>query len=332
MSLGLCVLGCGGFAQTFAGSIRAFKEWGTGGQIELFFASRDRDRAREYCQRFEGTDFFGSYEEAAADPRVQALYVCTPHHLHAEHTLLAARYNKHVLVEKPMSRTLQEADRMISAARDAGVKLMVAENYRFLPMVQKAKELIGQGTIGTVRLIQVQEEVNYFFGGWRTDREMMGGGVLIDGGIHSVDLLVHLAGAPEEVYAANLPPKFHEIGGEDGIALMARLKGGATGIINHAWGISLDSWRLWTAISGTEGRIYFEPREAALTLETGDGKSAFEFPEDIRGIGHMVREFRDSISEDRPPVMSGEDGLIDLKVVLGAYQSAARNSPVAIEL
>ena len=323
--------GCGHFAKTFVKAIRSFNGFGATDQVELYFASRDRGRARRYCRMFDGRDFFGSFEEAAADPRVQAMYFCTPHHLHMEHALLASRFSKHILVEKPIARTLEEGRRMVAAASDAGVKLMVAENFRYMPLVQKSKELIRNGAIGTVRFIQIQEESNYIFQGWRANREMVGGGVLIDGGIHSIDMLIELGGMPEEVYTSNLPPTFHELEGEDGIVLMARLKGGATGLINHAWGICRQSWELWVNVSGTRGRIYFQPKKPSLTLETDEGKVTYRFPEDIRGLGNMVREFSDSIMEDRPPLTSVEDGLKDLKVVLTAYESAARRTPIPVE-
>ena len=331
MTLGLCVAGCGQFARTFVKAVRSFRGWEAREKVDLFFASRDRRKAQTYCKMFEGRDFFGSYEEAAADPRVEAMYFCTPHHLHMEHALMAASFSKHILVEKPMARTLEEGERMDAAARDAGVKLMVAENYRFMPVVQKSRELIRQGVIGTVRFIQIQEESNFTLGSWRSDGEMMGGGVLIDGGIHSVDMLIDLAAIPEEVYASRLPMALNLTEGEDGIVLMARLKGGATGLINHAWGISRRAWSLWVAISGTKGRIYFEPKKPTMTLESGEGTRTFRFPEDRTGIGAMVKEFRDSIRDDRPPLTSAQEGLRDLKVVLRAYESAAKQSPLPVD-
>ena len=320
MSLGLCVVGCGAFARTFVKGVRAFGDLSS--QVDLYFASRDESRSRAYRRRYAGVDSFGSYEEAAADPRVQAMYFSTPHHLHMEHALLAARYGKHILVEKPISRTLEEGQHMISAARDAGVVLMVAENYRYMPVFSSAKELVDQGVLGNLRFIQVQEESRYGFDGWRTDREMMGGGVLIDGGVHSVHMLVELGGLPEEVYASILPRAADGLGGEDGIVLMARLPGGSAGLINHAWGVSKRDWDLWVNLSGTLGRIYFKPRTGRMTLETVEGKRVFRFPEDREGIGHMVSEFLACIRDGRPPLTSGEVGLRDLEVVLSAYESA----------
>src|SRR2546427_7729598 len=110
MKLGLCVVGCGAFARTFAQAMQSARD-----EIEIFFASRDVERARAYAETFRGSGVFGSYEAAAADPRVEALYLCTPHHLHRAHVVLAAQAGKHILVEKPLARTLAEGRAMIAA-------------------------------------------------------------------------------------------------------------------------------------------------------------------------------------------------------------------------
>ena len=331
VSLGLCVVGCGNFARTFAKAVRDFEPLAGSDGVRLLFSSRDASRAEAYCRMFEGDGFFGSYEEASADPTVDALYLCTPHHLHLEHTEMAARNSKHVLVEKPIATNLEEARRMIAAAAEWGVTLMVAENYRFIPVVQEARRLIDRGALGTLRFIQSQQESAFSVEGWRADAEMMGGGIFIDGGIHAVDLLHYLGGRVEEVHASFLPKSLHSLEREDGMVLTARLEGGGTGLINHSWGVSLDSWRLWVSVSGTQGRLYFEPGDPALEFETSTAKNIIDFPGDRRGIGAMVREFAASIREDRSPLTPGEVGVQDLKVVLGAYQSASLGRPVTIE-
>ena len=127
-------------------------------EVGLFFASRDLGRAEAYAQAYHGSGAFGTYEAAASDPRVEAMYICTPHHLHREHVLMAARAGKHILVEKPMARTLEEAHDMVTQARRAGITFMVAENYRFMSAVRSAKELIDSGALGSLRLVQLQEE------------------------------------------------------------------------------------------------------------------------------------------------------------------------------
>jgi phthalate 4,5-cis-dihydrodiol dehydrogenase len=153
LKFGLCVLGCGSFAHSFAESLSASRD-----EMDLYFASRDLSRAAAYSEEFGGVGAFSSYEYAVADPRIDAVYICTPHDLHLEHARLTATANKHILLEKPIARTVEEADQIISVAKEAGVALMVAENCRFLSAVQEAKRIIDSGALGEVRLIQIHEE------------------------------------------------------------------------------------------------------------------------------------------------------------------------------
>ena len=163
MKLGLCIVGCGAFARTFALGVAPLRD-----QINLFFASRDLSRAQEYSDKLGGAGAFGSYETAAADQRVDAMYLCTPHYLHLEHVRLAAQAGKHILVEKPIARSLAEGRQIINAAQQADVTLMVAENYRFMAPVQECKRLVASGAIGDLRLISLQEEAPFRPGGWRS--------------------------------------------------------------------------------------------------------------------------------------------------------------------
>ena len=324
MPLFLCVLGCGDYAATFARQLRRLPD----SPVRLYFASRDLRRAQAYCRRYGGQGAFGSYEEAVADPRIDACYICTPHHLHLEHTLLAISHGKHVLVEKPITRTPEEARYMIGAASKAGVKLMVAENARFLPVVRHCRQLIGEGALGELRLAQFQQEGPFKPGGWRSSAEKMGGGLLIDGGIHLVDLMVHLAGCPLELSAVRMPHAMEGMEGEDGVTVTARLHGGAFAFINYSWAATPRIPRGLVSLSGTRGKISFRPGGQTITLETTTGRRQWRFPEDRLGISAMVHEFRDAIIEERTPAMSAEEGLYDLELVLAAYRSAETNKSV----
>ncbi len=163
MKLGLCVVGCGSFAKTFASSIQPLLP-----QINLYFASRDLAKAQAYSRMFHGAGAFGCYAEAAGDARVEAMYICTPHYLHTEHTALAASAGKHILIEKPIAITIEEGRRVIAIAEEAGVTLMVAENYRFMPAVRLCKELVDQGALGRIRIIQLHQETPYRPARWRS--------------------------------------------------------------------------------------------------------------------------------------------------------------------
>ena len=327
MSLSLCVIGCGDYAATFA---RQLRQLGGSAAVRLYFASRDLRRAQGYNRRYRGEGAFGSYEEATADPRIDACYVCTPHHLHLEHALLAICQGKHVLVEKPISRNTDEARRMIEAAASAGVVLMVAENARFLPVVKHCKQLIGEGALGELRLAQFCQQGPFRPGGWRASSEMMGGGLLIDGGIHLVDLMVYLAGRPLEISAVRMPHAMEGMEGEDGTAVAARLSGGGLAFINYSWAATQRIPMAWVSLSGSRGTISFRLGGQDIALETTYSRQQWRFPEDRLGIGAMVREFHDAIAGERAPVMSGEDGLHDLELVLAAYRSAELGAPVRL--
>ena len=322
MRLSLCVVGCGGYARTVLCDIHDLND-----ELELYFASRDREKAEQFCADFGGAGSFGNYEDALTDSRVEAVYFFTPHNMHLENAIAAARHSKHILMEKPIARNVAESSEMIQAARSAGVKLMVAENYRFLPTVDKSKEIIGQGAIGDLRLIQIQVEGFRVPTEWRTNADLTGGGVFIDGGIHFVDILYSLAGFPQRVFAARPPQVHREAEGEDGLVVTTVFEGGAIGLINFSRATTGEESQ-WVKITGTKGQIAFAPNDSRLTIETPPLKRTVALPPARRGVRGMVREFREAIREDREPVMSGEEGLRDLEIVLAAYRSAETGEAV----
>lgn len=282
------------------------------GEIELYFASRDVERARDYASRFNGAGAFGSYEQAVADARVDAVYVCTPHHLHREHAALAFQAGKHVLVEKPIAGNLADAAAMIADAEEAGVKLMVAENFRFLPPVQEARRLIETGRVGQVRLIHLHEQFPFQPGGWRSRKDLNGGGVLIDGGIHKLSAVAYLAGPPTEVYAREVPSAQPGLEAEDGIVVITQDVNGVVGLINHSWSVVPPKPHSWVSISGSEASLYFEPGRQWLRMTDARSETTIDLADHGNGLVPMVREFLGSIAQDRAPAMTGADGLADL--------------------
>lgn len=325
MSIGLCVLGCGAFARVFAESVAELRD-----DVDLYFASRDLARAREYAARYDGADAFGSYADAAADPRVDALYVCTPHYLHLEHVALAARNGKHALVEKPIAGTLADAEEMIRQAESAGVNLMVAENYRFMPTVRAARKLLDRGALGQVRLIQLQEQSPFRPSGWRNRREFNGGGVLIDGGIHKVNVLSYLIGPPREIYARQILPGQPGLAAEDGTVIVATTADGVVAVVNHSWNVAPVTPRSWVSISGAAASAHFQLGRPWLKVLDGNAETVERFDHDPTGLAATVAEFHRSIQESRQPEMNGRQGIADLALVLKAYESIDTGRPVTL--
>ena len=324
--LSLCIVGCGKYARTVMEYICDMAD-----EIEVSFASRDIDKAREYCEEYAGSAYYGSYEDAASDPRVDALYFITPHDLHLENARLAAKHGKHVLMEKPIARTVEESRKLIEATQNAGVTLMVGENFRFDPATDKAKDLIAQGAIGDLSLIDIQSE-NLDDGceGWRLSLERCGGGRMIDGGIHYVDVLRNLAGHPERVYAVVPERKMIPgLEGEDSMAVTASFPGGVTGFLRYAGWTPHDS-RRDVRITGTSGRMQYEVFGSDVTVQNDYGVQTHPVEPEIRGMKRMVRDFIAAIAEGRDPVMNGREALNDLAVVLASYESVRTGAPVTV--
>ena len=326
MTLSICVAGCGEYAAGVLNDVRGSLEG-----VDLLFASRDAEKARAFNHRYGGVGFFASYEEAAASPRVDAMYFVTPHHLHLENAVLAARSGKHVLMEKPIARTVAEAEQMTEAVRAEGVQLMIAENHRFLPTVAMAKRLIEEGAVGEVRYVQAHVESYNAPGGWRTNPELAGGGMLIDGGIHYVDELVYLGGFPTSVYASIPAPAAPDAQAEDGVFLIASLPGGVVGSLSFVTGTPVSRNFHRVSVTGDAGHVSFAPFGSEVTLDTPTELRTFPVPGHGRGVRQMIAEFRDCLMEDRAPKMTGEDGIRDLAVVLAAYRSARTGQPVSLD-
>jgi predicted dehydrogenase len=166
-------------------------------------ASRDAWRAEEVASELRIPRPHPSYEALLADPEVDAVYIPLPNHLHAEWSIAAARAGKHVLCEKPLALTADDAQRMIDVASAEGVTLMEAFMYRLHPSWQAVAQLVTSGEIG--RLVSVQSWFSYFNDDAQNIRNIReaGGGALFDIGCYSVNLSRLLFGAePRHVSAA----------------------------------------------------------------------------------------------------------------------------------
>lgn len=170
--------------------------------------SRDIHKSREFANTYENSPAFGdkqahvwgSYQELVNDPSVDIVYIATPHNLHCEHTLLALRAGKHVLVEKPFALHASQAETMITEARKRGLFLMEAMWTRYIPAVRRAREMVRDGAIG--QLTTVQADLGFAFPfdpEHRIFNPLLGGGAMLDLGIYPLSLASFFAGLPIKV-------------------------------------------------------------------------------------------------------------------------------------
>lgn len=324
----LAILGCGAIAGTHAKALA-----GERARVRLWFASRSLDCAKAFAARHGGAGAFGSYQAACAARSVDAVLICTPHDQHFGQAVMALEAGKHVVVEKPMAVTLDQAVEMNRRARAANRLLLVAENHRFRPSVRVIERHLAAGDLGQLKWVRMHllSKRRLRPDEWRADAGAMGGGAFIDGGIHWVNqLLTYLGGAALKVFAQQ--PILSDPGFpcEDTLVTTCTTASGAAGSLSYSWGIAGSPRNKLFSLHGSEGSLYCLVNGLAGWV-WGKRRSPFFLPfADARGFVPMWRDFLDTLAGQKASLMTGVEGARDLAFVLAAYRSA--RSGEAVEL
>jgi predicted dehydrogenase len=248
------ILGTGTIAHAFATALRK-----TPAARLVAVGSRSRESAERFAAECGGMWAHGGYAELLADPEVEAVYIATPHPAHAEWAIAAARAGKHVLCEKPLTLNRGDSERVIAAARTAGVTLMEAYMYRCHPQTAKLVALVRDGAIGRLGLVEASFGFHCdFIPGHRLFANALGGGGILDVGGYPVSMARLLAGAGSgrafaDPVAVAGSAKLHP---EEGIDLHAaatlRFEDGVVAQVACAVGLELGNV---VRVFGREGRI-----------------------------------------------------------------------------
>lgn len=192
------VMGCGNIARQFVAAMANSPHVAVAAA-----ASREIGKAAEFATAFGLARHYGSYEALLANPTLDIIYVALPNSMHVEWVVKAAQSGKHVLSEKPLALTLQEAETMFAAARKAGVMLLEAYPYWFQPQTRDMLHLIHSGQIGEVRHVQATFGFNLQSGtGNIRLNPNLGGGALLDAGSYAMSLIrLAIAARPTRVWA-----------------------------------------------------------------------------------------------------------------------------------
>jgi UDP-N-acetyl-2-amino-2-deoxyglucuronate dehydrogenase len=287
------------------------------------------------------------FGELLARTDVDVVILCTPSGLHSDQTVAAARAGKHVITEKPMAITLEGADRMIRACREAGVTLSVIFQYRFNRDALRLKRAVDAGLFGRPVLgnafVHWHRTQAYYeeSGGWRGTWALDGGGALMNQSIHAIDLLQWILGPVESVcgYAETLA---HDIEAEDTAGATLRFASGALGIIQGTTSAHRDSL-LRIEIKGTEGSATLEG--SRLTVWEPGREDEVLSPRELEflpeshvdeplGTAHrrQLKEIFAALREGREPPIPGEEARKAVEIVLGIYRSAANEERVTFPL
>ena len=297
--------------------------------IEFSVFDRNPDVLEFYRKNYGVKTVFSNLEEALRSDS-DMVDIVLPHHMHREVSISAMNLGKHVIMEKPIATTLEEATDMVEASVKNGVKFMVAEQYNFDPSLNMALKLVGENRIGKVHSIIVRDQREYSKKGWRSMKEQMGGGALIDGGIHYIETLLNIGGD----YTGVDSYSYHggsSLQGEDTTMALFHFTSGAHGYLFYSWAYR-DAPRLPSyEIIGSEGSIYEDvntrPLEEFKSM-TGiryvygfpvlNGKRIDIRKEDVFNL--EIKGFIDAVEKNREVPYSHHNALRNLRAILDIYQ------------
>jgi predicted dehydrogenase len=289
------------------------------------------DIAAERAQQAGGARVFESYEDLVND--VDAVDICLPHHLHADAIIAAAKAGRHILCEKPLCLTLDEAERIADAVAAAGVTLMCAHKDLTLPAVAHARQLIDAGALGRVYELRTTDSFFNDFDpstmGWRANAATSGGGELIDTGYHPTYLLLYLASArPTAVTAMLSNHRLAFMEGEDSARVLVRFDNGAVGEVVTSWAYEAAPYTEKFSAVGERGSLWCDGRTLHHQPRGGSATTQ-EFPV-IDATPAVCADFVRRIRDRSRPVHTHEEGTDVLKIILGAYRSAAERREISL--
>lgn len=295
--------------------------------------------ARQYGVSPDAVYGYDEMHRLADNPQVQAVYIVTPNGMHLEHVRAAAAAGKHVLCEKPMANTSEEARAMIEACAAANVSLMIAYRCQYEVFNKEARRLVQSGELGRPRIIEAtNSQVQGPGGQWRLKSALAGGGALPDIGLYCLNGVRYVLGEdPVEVYAQIINPqgdeRYAEV--EETIAFMLRFPSGAIANCAASYGAheSKDMRiRLENGWVDVENAFAYKGQRMRIARR----KDAYEVVEEQRlefkdqfmlEIDHFAECIRDGVAPQTP----GETGLRDQVLMEAIYRSAREGRPVAIE-
>ncbi|MBW4079813.1 Gfo/Idh/MocA family protein [Paenibacillus sp. S150] len=318
------------------------------------------ERARNAAAQFGSfaPDVYTDYRELLKDPSIDVVHICTPNSSHAEITVAALEAGKHVMCEKPMAITTGDARLMLEAAKRTGKKLTIGYNYRYRPDSLHLKKLIEQGELGEIYYGKALAMRRRGVPTWGVflDKELQGGGPLIDIGTHALDMTLwmmnnykpvsvsgsvfHKLGSREN--AANLwgpwdPGKFTV---EDSAFGFIKMENGATISLECSWALNtLEAREAKTLLCGTEGgadmhdglRINGEKFSKLYETRVAAGGDSVAFFDGQRSESPADLEARlwiECILNDTEPFVKPEEALVVSRILEAIYQSAASGETV----
>ena len=332
------IAGCGIIGATHAQSVKSVPEVGAVAAC----CDPVPERAKEFAEKY-GCKAYDTLEAMLEHEGLDCICVCTPSGMHRDAVIAAAKKGIHSFVEKPLDITKEKLDEIAAAPAKYGVKVGCVFQRRALDIINKVRDAVQGGALGTVFLGEAnmkwfRSQEYYDSGAWRGTYALDGGGALMNQGIHGADLIYYLMGPIESVkaYAGTLT---HKIEVEDNLTAAIKFKNGAIGNLTVSTSC-VPGYSMVHNVHGSKGSIsisddkivewYIEGDESErVTGGKGDLQGATD-PANISVDGHtrLIKDMAEAIRDDRDPMVVPSEGRTAVDLVLAMYESAKTGKEV----
>ena len=293
--------------------------------------SRNLEKARKYADEMNIQYWGDNLRSVALNSNANVAIVCTPNAVHRKIVLEASELGLHILCEKPLATTREAQNEIIETCRKANVKLGVSYLYRFLPHIQKLKQLIGNGSFGDILTIDARmsiwrDSTYYSESTWHGTENLDGGGSFIQQGSHLIDLTNYLSGGYRKIESANRFTLFHPISVEDHGYAIIKYMCGAVGMIECST-IKKNMNIQEIQIMGTKGsaRVSFEKILEWSMLDTAPPEINSNSIKKEFLFQNLLRDFCDAITQNRDPFISGDSAKKTGELIFDIYETAGQS-------
>lgn len=285
------------------------------------------DRKSQYESEIEDSyvNVYTDYNEFLNDKNIDVVTISTISGYHAKQALDCLNHNKHILIEKPMALTIEDADNIIKLGREKNRKVCVSHQNRFSPAVQKLRRAIeekrfGKLVHGTARILWTRDDEYYKQASWRGTKNL-DGGTLINQCIHNIDLLQWMMGGEIERLSSEMDTFIRDIETEDFGAILMRFRSGAIGIVEGSVCVYPKNLEETLSVFGEKGTVIISGNKIKV-WEFKEEKDYDSIELDESNLGHtpLYKDLIDAIKQDREPLINGEEGKKAIEVILRSYK------------
>jgi predicted dehydrogenase len=319
------MIGAGAIAQVYA---EAFKNSDDG---RLVAVADTRPEAAQALSEGIGCCPYNSYLTMAKREKLDAVIVCTPPATHPEICLHFLQRKVHVLCEKPLSIDVKSARSMVEAAKNFNLKLTMASKFRYVEDVIRAKSIVASGILGEIVLFENSFTSRIDMSSrWNADMKISGGGVLIDNGTHSVDLMRYFLGPLAEVQVVE-GKRLQCLAVEDTVRIFVRSINDIMGSIDLSWTINkeLDSY---INIYGSHGTVFVGWKESKYRQSSSRDWIVFGKGYDkLEAFRSQIKNFCMAIRGEQALLIDAEDALASVEVIEASYAALRQNQWIAVD-